>query len=121
LVPAHTHGFTDPGHNHTQSAHGHGISDPGHAHSYNQWTAQGGLAVNAAATYYQGTTGATTGGSGTGIAVQAANANINAAVTGGSVASNGPWGTDASWGQGSAAAVSLYPPYMGFNFIIRYY
>jgi hypothetical protein len=121
LVPAHTHGFNDPGHNHGQSGHGHGVSDPGHAHSYTMWQASGGLGVYGQTTYTQGSVGSTTGGSGTGIGIQAAVANINAAATGCSVASNGPWGTDPSWNQGSAAAVSLYPPYMGFNFIIRYY
>jgi microcystin-dependent protein len=120
LVPAHTHTFSDPGHNHSQSGHAHGLSDPGHAHSYNQWTTGGGIAVNGAATYYQQNSAQTTGASGTGITMAAAVANINAAGTGASVVSNGPWATDASWGQGSGAAISLYPPYMGFNFIIRY-
>jgi microcystin-dependent protein len=120
LVPAHGHGFSDPGHNHGQSPHGHGVSDPGHAHSYNQWGA-GGQPVYAQATYYQGNSNANTGGSGTGIGIQAQYANINAAGTGCGIQSNGPWGTDPSWGQGSATAFGIYPPYLGFNFIIRYY
>lgn len=122
LVPSHTHGFNDPGHNHGQSPHGHGINDPGHAHSYTMWTGSGGVAVTGSPVYYyQGTTGSTTGASGTGVSIQAQYANINAAGTGCSIAANGPWGTDVSWGQGSAAAFSIYPPYLGFNFIIRYY
>lgn len=120
LVPAHTHGFADPGHNHGQSPHGHGFNDPGHAHSYNTWGSASTPAY-AQATYYQGLVAATTGASGTGCSVAAGYANINAAGTGCSIQSNGPWGTDPSWGQGSAAAISIYPPYMGFNFIIRYY
>jgi microcystin-dependent protein len=117
LVPAHGHGFNDPGHNHSQSPHGHGINDPGHAHSVanqNQVPAGPG-GVNVA-----WTGGGSTGGSGTGISIQAQYANINAAGTSCSIASNGPWATDGSWGQGSGSAIGLYPPYMGFNFIIRY-
>lgn len=34
-VPAHSHGITDPGHNHAQNAHNHGITDPGHNHAQN--------------------------------------------------------------------------------------
>lgn len=121
LVPAHNHGFNDPGHNHGQSGHAHSVADPGHAHTLtaNPLTAGGGGNAQAGAGW--GFNTVNTNAAGTGIGIYAANANINAAGVGCSVANNGPWGTDPSWNQGSAAAVSLYPPYMGFNFIIRYY
>jgi microcystin-dependent protein len=34
-MPSHSHGLTDPGHNHSQNSHGHGVSDGGHNHNYN--------------------------------------------------------------------------------------
>lgn len=34
-LPAHNHGVSDPGHNHTQNAHSHGVTDPSHNHSQN--------------------------------------------------------------------------------------
>jgi microcystin-dependent protein len=121
LVPAHAHGVSDPGHNHSQSGHGHGISDPGHQHSYAQATNFSLYGGPYPSTGSIALVGALTNPAYTGVTVQAQVANLNAAATGVTVASNGPWATDISYGQGSAAAVGLYPPYMGFNFIIRYY
>ena len=34
-LPAHNHGVSDAGHNHTQNAHAHGVTDPSHNHSQN--------------------------------------------------------------------------------------
>jgi hypothetical protein len=119
LVPSHTHGFYDPGHNHGQSPHGHGISDPGHAHGNVMQANTGMYALGSPGGGYH--TAGNTDSRGTGIGIAAQYANINAAGTSCSVAANGPWGTDPSWGQGSAAAFNIYPPYLGFNFIIRYY
>lgn len=123
LVPAHTHGFNDPGHNHSQNAHAHSIADPGHAHSVTNpgsfGYGVGPTAVNPLVN--SGTHAVNTAAAGTGIGIYNATASNNASGTGCSIASNGPWGTDPSWNQGSASAISLYPPYMGFNFIIRYF
>jgi microcystin-dependent protein len=120
LVPAHTHGFNDPGHNHGQSPHGHSASQDAHNHTVSSWQASGTAVCASPAFYTAGAFTATTSTAQPNVYVAAGYANINAAGTSCSIANNGPWATDASWGQGSGAAISLYPPYIGFNFIIRY-
>lgn len=118
--PGHNHTFSDPGHNHSinQSPHGHGVSDPGHVH--------GGVATGlgagpnmAAASGWQLNMG-NTASAGTGIGVQAANANVslNASGTGASIAAAA---TGISAGNaGSGGAHNNMPPYTVIGFIIRY-
>ena len=46
---AHAHGVTDPSHNHTQASHNHGVNDPSHSHSdagHFHWADNGDGGVN---------------------------------------------------------------------------
>ena len=137
--PSHNHGFNDPAHTHGMNdpGHAHGLADPGHAHSYQQW-GSGGTPVYAAATYYQGNNNATTGGSGVGLGVYGAGVGVylsyggtrcynSASGTGMGVygAGTGCYNSGAYTGisiqsAGGGAAHNNMPPYLAFNFIIRY-
>ena len=137
--PSHNHGFNDPAHTHGMNdpGHAHGLADPGHAHSYQQW-GSGGTPVYAAATYYQGNNAATTGGSGVGLGVYGAGVGVYLSY-GGTRCYNSASGTGMGvYGAGTGcynyanytgisiqsagggAAHNNMPPYLAFNFIIRY-
>jgi microcystin-dependent protein len=120
LVPAHTHSASSPAHTHGDPGHTHGVNDPGHQHSLTSNPLIGASGGNAPGGVGWAFSAVNTNYSGTGISIATGYTNLYAAAVGVNVASNGPWATDASWGQGSAAAFDIYPPYLGFNFIIRY-
>jgi microcystin-dependent protein len=119
--PGHAHSVSDPGHNHylNDPGHAHGTSDPGHAHGYQLW-GSGSLPVYAQATYYQGTSGSTTGGSGTGLGIRGSGTGqwLNASGVGIGIygAGTGIWigSAGADWGHNNMQ------PYTVLMFIIRY-
>lgn len=102
---AHTHGITDPGHNHTQDAHGHAVTDPGHAHGVQTYAHGTGTSANKPegtnATTAQGTNGATTASAVTGATVGDATATNQASATGVTVDS-----------AGIGTSFSILPPYL---------
>ena len=119
-LATHSHGVTDPGHNHTQnshshtdSGHGHGISDPGHSHTFpfNQDSGDGTSRTRGCAGGVQanfGTNGATTG-----ISVSTGTANItgttatNNSNTTGITTNNNGSGTAANVIQPSAVVIMI--------------
>jgi microcystin-dependent protein len=124
-LPAHAHLITDVAHNHSinQSAHlhpdpghTHGVSDPGHAHSAQvsfpagvNFQAGSGFTPVTANTSINGT-GISIQGAGTGI--QAANANISLNASG--------TGLSTTQSVGSGTPLSVVPPYVALNYIIRF-
>lgn len=80
-LPAHNHGVTDAGHNHTQNAHNHGVTDPTHRHTYNDnayaQTSDGGGGNRAYAA-----SGTYTSYSSTGITINNTTPTNNSATTG---------------------------------------
>ena len=105
MIPAHTHGVTDPGHNHTQNAHNHGVTDGGHSHTErvtNSGTA-GLVGVQGAstATHSATTSPETTASATTGITVNNATATNNSATTGITIQN-----------AGGGGAHSNLPPYI---------
>ncbi|AQQ46769.1 hypothetical protein KDW67_34005 [Burkholderia cenocepacia] len=132
----HSHGVNDPGHAHSmwQTPHGHGVSDPGHAHSYHviaQAVDDGGsnaLTGGGRNTSWDGQFDGWTDGSGTGIWIQANNANVgvNGAGTGVSVQNThveiDTWGANANitiGNTGNGAQFSIQNPYYAVFKIIR--
>jgi microcystin-dependent protein len=121
--PGHIHALSDPGHNHTQAPHAHGVSDPGHAHA--GVIVPGATNTLGIAGYL--TNAGNTAPAVTGVTVQAANANINAAATGATIAAHTTGATIASHATGitvgantgGGAAHNNMPPYIAFNRIIR--
>lgn len=121
--PSHAHGVYDPTHNHglNQSPHGHGVNDPSHSHSYTEWQASGPFPANAGSpTYTMGSTGAQTGGAGTGISIQAANANVSLNAAGTGVQVDGAYTGISNQSTGGDGAHNNIPPFLGINFIIRF-
>jgi len=78
-IPAHSHGVTDPGHNHTiafnDPGHNHSVNDPGHAHNYTVVSSSQPKDFKNGQPAYTGVATSTTSPAGTGI-------SINGNVTG---------------------------------------
>jgi microcystin-dependent protein len=119
--PTHAHSLYDPGHNHGHSdpGHNHGFNDPGHAHSYTMWQASGGLPVNGATTYTQGSVGSTTGGSGTGCWLSAAGTGMSNVAAGTGMGVYGSGTGISIVAAGGSAAHNNMQPYQCVGFIIR--
>jgi microcystin-dependent protein len=133
-LPPHAHPIVDVAHNHTlnQSVHNHG--DPGHAHtasagdsaqhahgsSLMRFVGSGG-SLGVSASPFNVTTGNTdpSNAPGVNVTVNAAGANLQAANANISLDASG---TNLSTTQntGSGSAVSVIPPYVCVNFIIRF-
>lgn len=114
--PGHTHSVNQSPHAHGDPGHAHGVNDPGHAHGGG--VHDGGVRNTGGLPPQAETLGATDG-SGTGISIQLAGTNLQAADANISLnpALTGIPTTD---NTGSGAAVPTVPPYVGINFIIRY-
>jgi microcystin-dependent protein len=134
-MPVHAHTFTPTPHNHSliDPTHAHAIIDPTHAHAASQVAhshgipdtvllgagAGAGAGIGAAVAANRRTDtqqpAVTVGASGTGISAAAAATGISAAAAsaGGSISLSGGSG-------GVTQPVSIIPPYLSMNFIIRY-
>jgi microcystin-dependent protein len=134
-LPPHNHGISDPGHlhsiaqtphNHGDPGHAHGVNDGGHAHSGSvpfQSTGAGfGQFLPPSPAQSGGATGFNTSVSGTGISIQGSGTGIQAAYANinGNVTTSAGTGINATGTSGSGAAMSIVPPYIELNFIIRY-
>jgi microcystin-dependent protein len=125
-MPVHPHPIVDVAHNHVlnQAPHGHG--DPGHAHGVNDpGHAHGGVMVPTGAGYFSlgvntpEITQGNTGGSATGITIQAAGTGIQAANANISLNASGT-GLSTTQNAGGGAAHNNLPPFLTINFIVRY-
>jgi microcystin-dependent protein len=125
-MPVHAHPIVDVAHNHgvNQSPHGHG--DPGHSHGVNDpGHAHGGVMVPTGAGYFSlgittpEITPGNTGGSATGISIQAAGTNLQPANANISLNASGT-GLSTTQNTGSGGAHNNLPPYLQINFIIKY-
>lgn len=125
--PGHSHGVSDPGHSHSVNdpGHGHGVSDPGHAHGalfgnfFNTVNSNVGYVSTfggGGSSIYQTSV---TGGSGTGIGINAAGSNIslNGSATGIGIYGSGT-GISIQY-TGGGAAVNNLPPYFAKCYIIK--
>ena len=114
---SHTHTASQPAHVHPDPGHTHGVNDPTHVHSLNVGgTASG---VNFAAGSGFTPAGTSTNAASTGISIQSAVTNLQAAQPAITVnpATPGPSTTN---NTGSGAAMLIIPPYVAVNFVIRY-
>ena len=133
-MPPHTHYIEQTPHSHSayQNAHSHGIatgghshgvSDPGHAHSVPGVLVGGGAGLGFGSNYSQTGTAGTTA-SGTGISIQAVGnlgGNTDAQQPGVGVNANyANINNNATDSVGSGAAISIVPPFIALNFIIRF-
>ena len=104
---AHTHGITDPGHNHTQNAHTHTQN----SHTHTSLQVQGGTTASTAGTHIMTST-ATGGSSRAATSPEAANSatatNQNATATN-NATTTGITATDSA---GSGASFPILPPYL---------
>jgi microcystin-dependent protein len=105
-IPVHSHGVTDPTHNHTQNAHNHGVTDPTHnhtqnAHSHTFVVKEGSASASVQPGEGSGSNGAggvtnsataTNNAAATGISINNATATNNAAATGISINNAGGGG-----------------------------
>ena len=133
-LPPHNHPASQDAHNHaiTTGSHAHGIATGGHshaihtgahAHTYTMWQASGGLAVNGVASYFQGSVAANTStvgdlGGNTDTAGNLGGNTDTAGNLGGSADVRQP--NVYTGNTGSGAALSIVPPFIAINFIIRY-
>ena len=114
---AHNHGASQPAHVHPDPGHTHGVTDPQHFHqgSYNNagntlfTPVGGGEAIQPGPTNYAAT----------GISINAAATGLQAAQPAITVAASGT-GLSTTQNAGSGAALSIVPPFIAINFIIRF-
>ena len=132
----HAHAINDGGHSHgvSQSPHGHGVGDPGHSHAYHviaQNTDSAGssaLTGGGRNTGWDGQFDGITDGAGTGIWIQASNANVSINGSGANVSVQNfhteidTQGSNANitvGNTGNGAAISILNPYVALWKIIR--
>lgn len=135
MIPAHTHPIAQVAHAHTASQPAHVHPDPGHAHAASQDAHTHNVTVTGQAGYGVGpqappspmensgsTTYTTTGASAAGVYIGASGTGLQAAggdaVTVNATTPPGPTATGANAGGG--AGHNNLPPYVAFNFLIRY-
>ena len=124
---AHTHTASQPAHTHPDPGHTHGVTDPGHFHTGTMRQTSGFFALAAANPQIQASQ---TDAAVTGISIQAALTNLQAAQPAITVVASG---TGLSTTQATSAgtitvnantgggqAISVVPPYLAVNFMVKY-
>ncbi len=118
---AHAHTATQPAHVHPDPGHTHGVNDSQHAHGSNLVKQGAGTAGLAAGGPFTISGSGNTDAAPTGISIQAATANLQAAG-GDAVTVNAttPSGPTVTGSVGAGAVVPTVPPWLAINFIVRY-
>jgi microcystin-dependent protein len=115
----HNHGITQTAHQHPDGGHTHGVTDPQHLHLMGGGYGGGIGAVSPPHPLNDGTANTYTGPSGTGVTIQTATANIGAQNANITVNPSGS-GLSTTQAVGSGTPLSVVPPWLSLNFIIRY-
>jgi microcystin-dependent protein len=126
-LPAHAHSITDIAHNHgvnqsphghPDAGHGHGVNEAPHSHTVANVALGSGVNIQPGSGFNQvGTLG--TSANVTGISVQTGAANIQAANANISLDASGT-GLSTTNNTGSGTPLSVTPPFLALNFIIKF-